>query len=934
MTYRILPVLVGLCAALMAANAASAQVFPYEVQRAGLDNGLKVLMVPMPSEGLVAYWSLVRTGSRDEVEQGVTGFAHFFEHMMFRGSEKYPGSVYDSIVTSMGADANAYTTDDYTAYHLSFSSEDLATVVEIEADRFQNLRYSEADFKTEAGAVFGEYRKGRTNPFFALMEGTHQAAFDKHTYRHMTIGYEDDIRKMPQQFEYSKSFFQRYYRPENVVLFIAGDFEPARAMELIRQNYSGWQPGYVKPAIPVEPEQSAARRAVFAFDGQTLPILALNFKGQEFRPQDRKMMAATLIGELAFGETSALYRKLVLDEQRVDVLFDDFGFNRDPGLWSVYARVKDPDDVAAVESEIWLAIDSLRQRTVAAERLNAVRSRLKYSFLSGLTTPSAVASNLARLIAVSGDLHCIEQMYSTLDQVTPGDVQAAALTYLEEQRCTVSVLHTAGSPLPDRPTTAAGEEVLWPVPQDPNVAFHLWFKVGSQNDPPGKEGLAALTAAMLTEAGTLQHSYDQVLEQLFPMAGSYQSSVDKEMTIVRGQVHRDHAGEFYALFASAVLQPGFRQEDFDRLRDQAILTLENTLRFSSDEELGKAALFESVYKDTPYAHLTLGTVAGLRALTLEDARRFYKEHYGRENVVLGLGGAYSPALLSRLRADLQRLPTSSADAVPAPEVAPINGRQVLLVEKDGPSTAISFGHPIDVHRGSREFYALWLANSWLGEHRNSASHLYQVIRETRGMNYGDYSYIEVFPNGGRRNFPPTGVGRRQQLFEVWIRPVPRSQAIFALRAALREVDHLIQHGLTPEQFETTRNFLLKYYLHYAETTADRLGYAVDDQFYGIDEGHLQRFREVLPTLTLEEVNAAVRKHLQLENLLIAMVTAQAEDLRSNLISSEPSPMDYGDVEKPAEILQEDQEIERWPLAILPEHVRVIPVEEMFAGTSG
>ncbi len=175
----------------------AAGVFPYKVQRETLDNGLTVLLIPMPSEGLVAYWSVVRTGSRDEVEQGVTGFAHFFEHMMFRGSEKYPSDVYDGIVTSMGADANAYTTDDLTAYHLSVTRDDLPTVIDIESDRFQNLSYEEDEFKTESGAVYGEFRKGRTNPFFVLYEATMNAAFDAHTYKHTTIGFEADIKKMP-----------------------------------------------------------------------------------------------------------------------------------------------------------------------------------------------------------------------------------------------------------------------------------------------------------------------------------------------------------------------------------------------------------------------------------------------------------------------------------------------------------------------------------------------------------------------------------------------------------------------------------------------------------------------------------------------------------------------------------------------------------------
>jgi hypothetical protein len=193
-------------------------VFPYPVHEKRLANGLLVLVVPMPSEGLVSYWSVVRTGSRDEVEKGVTGFAHFFEHMMFRGTEKYPGDVYDKIVNGMGADANAFTSSDITAYHLSITKEDLPTVVEIESDRFQNLAYDEAEFQTEAGAVYGEYRKNRASPFGVLDEALRNAAFDVHTYKHTTIGFEADIQAMPEHYEYSKTFFQRFYRPENVVI--------------------------------------------------------------------------------------------------------------------------------------------------------------------------------------------------------------------------------------------------------------------------------------------------------------------------------------------------------------------------------------------------------------------------------------------------------------------------------------------------------------------------------------------------------------------------------------------------------------------------------------------------------------------------------------------------------------------------------------------
>jgi len=323
-------------------------------------------------------------------------------------------------------------------------------------------------------------------------------------------------------------------------------------------------------------------------------------------------------------------------------------------------------------------------------------------------------------------------------------------------------------------------------------------------------------------------------------------------------------------------------------------------------------------------------VSALNSITLEDVKQFHAQFYTRENVVIGLGGAYQDQLLTRLLADLQRLPEGRPEKVPAPQPKPVRGRKVVLVEKPGESTAISFGYPIDVHRGSREFYALWLANSWLGEHRNQVSHLFQVIREARGMNYGDYSYIECFPSGGQLNMPPTGVGRRQQLFEVWIRPVPENRALFALRAGLREVEKLARHGLTAEQFEAQRKFLKKYSYQFATTTADRLGYALDDRFYQLDESHLARFREMMDQLTLEEVNNAIRKYIQPDNLTIAMVTAHAQDIKDALVSDAPTPIDYGQIEKPAAILEEDKEIERYPLRIRAAAVKIVPVDNMFA----
>ncbi len=482
----------------------------------------------------------------------------------------------------------------------------------------------------------------------------------------------------------------------------------------------------------------------------------------------------------------------------------------------------------------------------------------------------------------------------------------------------------------EAPGTAAGgeREVLLRVATDPTVAFSVQFAVGSMDDPPGKEGLAYLTAQMLADAATRRNGYAEVLAKLYPLASDYSIRVDREATTLTGRTHRDNLEAYVPLLLEALLEPAFEEQDFQRVRHDAVNYLENTLRYSSDEELAKAALYRFAFEGTRYAHPAEGTVAGLKAVTLDDVREFYRRRFTGGAATLGLGGGFDDTLVERMRAALGRLPAGTAPARPEASPPPFEGRHVLIVEKPGADASMSFGFPLDVLRGERDFYALWIANSWLGEHRNQASHLFQVIREARGLNYGDYSYIEAFPEGGELQMPPVNVPRHRQIFEVWIRTLPNEQALFALRAALRELQRLVDDGLTEEQFELTRSFLSKYVLHFAETTSARLGYAVDDRFYGLSsEGHLERFRRMLRELTAYDVNAAIRKHLQYANLKIAIVTGAAEALAEALAADAASPITYANP-KPQSILDEDKAIATYPLRIAGA-VGVEPVASMF-----
>jgi zinc protease len=418
-------------------------IFPYAWQEKTLANGLRVIVVPTPSEGLVSYRTVVRTGARDEFEPGATGFAHFFEHMMFRGTERYPAERYNEIVTRMGADSNAYTSTDMTVYEFDIVAADLPTVVEIESDRFMNLAYTQEGFKTEAGAVYGEYRKNRSSPFFVLYEAVRRAAFKKHTYAHTAMGFVADIKAMPEKFDYSRSFFARYYRPDNCVIVVTGDVEPDATFALIDQHYAAWESGYVPPRIKPEPSQTRERRVEIEYEGKTLPRLWVAYKGGAFDPDDRVWVASLVLAELAFGETSEIYRELRLDQQKVESIRAGAATDRDPELWSVVSTIKSEADIELVLGRIDETVAHYRDVLPEPGRVEAVKSHMRYDYLLGLDTAGAVADEVARFVGVAGDLGRVETLYRNLAAVTPEDVREAARRWLVDPRRTIVVLREA-----------------------------------------------------------------------------------------------------------------------------------------------------------------------------------------------------------------------------------------------------------------------------------------------------------------------------------------------------------------------------------------------------------------------------------------------------------------------------------------------------------
>jgi len=466
--------------------------------------------------------------------------------------------------------------------------------------------------------------------------------------------------------------------------------------------------------------------------------------------------------------------------------------------------------------------------------------------------------------------------------------------------------------------------------RSPLVSFRILFMTGSADDPRDKEGLASLTAAMLAEGGSRIRTYAEITEAMYPMATSFQWQVDKEMTVFSGSTHLDNLDKYYALIREMLLDPGFREDDFKRLKEDAINYLKTSLRGGNDEELGKEVLYTMIYPSTHgYGHENRGAVGTLEKMTIKDVRDFYHNNFTQANLVVGLAGGYPERFPKQLNSDFAKLPTGAITQVKEklsqPKLEP--GTKVEIVQRETRSTAISLGFPIGVTRPHKDWPALAVVASYFGQHRSSNSYLYQRLREARGLNYGDYAYIEYFPRGMFQFQPDPNLGRRQQIFQIWIRPVEPQNGHFVLRAALYEYDRLVRDGMSKEAFESTREFLSKYVNVLTATQDAQLGYALDSRYYRIAD-FPSYMREQLAKLTLEDVNRAIRTYLKSDAMRIAIVTKDAAGIRDSILGSKPSPIAYSAV-MPREIKDEDKIIEVYKINVKPTDVIIVPVEKVF-----
>jgi zinc protease len=411
-----------------------------------LTNDLSVVTVPFNSPGIAAFFVVVRVGSRNEVEEGVTGFAHFFEHMMFRGTDKYSKKQYDDVLKSIGATSNAYTSNDKTVYHIVGNADKLELMFEIESDRFQNLNYSVHGFKTEAGAVKGEYTKNISDPYGQLEEKIKMTAFTDHTYRHTTMGFLEDVVDMPNQYDYSLKFFNRYYKPEYCTIIVIGDVTPEEVNSLSEKYFGNWARGNYVAVIPIEPTQNETRYT--HLQNKSIPTyISLNYKGPAFSEKEMDVPVLKVISSILFSKRSELFRKLIVEERKIRNIYSHIPTSRDMDLIQINASIVNKKDLQYVKDEINNAIENIKTTPLSDKLIKEAVSNIKYRFAMRIDNPGALAHSLAHYVSLTGNPESLNGHYLLYDSITKDDIMNVAKKYFINSKLTIATISSEESEL-------------------------------------------------------------------------------------------------------------------------------------------------------------------------------------------------------------------------------------------------------------------------------------------------------------------------------------------------------------------------------------------------------------------------------------------------------------------------------------------------------
>ncbi|TEU15311.1 MAG: insulinase family protein [Anaerolineales bacterium] len=860
-----------------------------------LENGLKIILREAHAAPVVSTWIWYRVGSRNEVG-GCTGISHWVEHMMFKGSHRFPKGAIMRAVNRHGGYLNAMTSRDFTTYYETLPADRAELSFRIEADRMVGADFDPGEVAAERTVVIAEREGSENEPRYVLAEEVCAAAFRVHPYHHQTIGWKADLLNITRDQLYAH--YRQYYAPNNALLVTVGDFCAAAQLDLIRRHFADLpRADLPTTAVSPEPSQRGERRVTVRMPGSA-PLVHISYHTPPVSHPDYLplvVLDAVLSGGramFAFGDSQArsarLYRALV-ETGLAASAGSSYHPSLDPFLLSMGATVRDERDPSEVERALLAEISKLQQHPVQQRELAVAIRQTQAQFAYSSESVSSQALTLGFLDMVD-TYERMDTLLQELAQVSPADIRRVAQTYLTEDNRVVglfrptkqgsrSTMNPSGPPnwsAPNRgmfaylspshkpsisPETITRRRLdngmvvlVHENPASVTVAVEGSIQAGSSHETDATAGLASLTASMLRR-GTDCHTFQEINAALDDVGASLEFSSGRDDMSFAGRALAEDFDLLAGLLAEMLARPAFPRQELEKLRGQ-ILTRLGILDTDTGYRANRAFMASLYPTGHPYSRPAAGTRETVSSLAVGDLARFHRAYYHPETLVISLVGAVrAEHAIEKLSATLGRWHVETSVR---PRTIPIVETPPGIISKRVPIPAKAQVHLIwgvvGMARTSPDYYPAMMANLVLGR-LGLMGRLGERVRDDQGLAYYVTSSLRSSP-GPRPWSIVAGVNPRN---------VDR-----AVESILEEVERLRDEPIRDAELDDSRTFLTGALPLHLETNAGIASFLMAIEEFDLGLDYLLRYPDIIASITKEDIHRVVRKYLTLDRYALTM----------------------------------------------------------------
>lgn len=879
-------------------------IAPLSFTERTLPNGLRVYAMPDGSTASASVEVRYDVGGRDD-PPGRSGFAHLFEHIMFKATANTPAEFFDRLTEDVGGINNASTSDDYTNYFETVPANHLERILWAEAQRMGSLVVDADNFKSEREVVKEEFRQSvLSSPYGKLFYlYLPQAFYDVHPYGRSVIGSIKDLDAAT--IEDVRQFHAAYYRPDNAVLVVSGNFDPKQLDAWVDTYFAS----IAKPARPLdrtqvtEPKRAAPKSVTVYEPNVPLPAVAISYLGPDARSPD---YAAWIMMDaiLSRGQSSRLYQSLVYEKKLASQVMTFQSDNQTRSAYSLIAILsegKSPDDgVAALKAEI----AKLRDADVSAAELDEARNELITAVLRGRETSDGRAGELAANVVLRGDPKAGDAMLAKLQTITAADIRAFAqkllddtsavtIRYLPEGMADKGVksdtiaaspkteAKAISIPAADIPTYALAAEDKREKPPEPGqpiqakipgasekmlanglrvivankpglplISANLRMGAGAGLDPIGKAGLAAMTADV-AQRGTETRSATDIARQVESLGADLSAHADADGSAVSVSTRSDKAADVFAILADIVQHPAFKDEELDRARQETLDGLK--VQLASPRGLGQRAMSRLLFGDDRYGKVA--TPKSIASITATDIADFAKAHWSPRGAVLVIAGDITPEAGFKLAEDAfggwTREITAAAKLQPA--TVPMGPRAVAIDMPRMGQAFVAYGLQGPARRDG-DYVAALLATEVLGG--GYSSRLNRKIRIEKGLSYGAYANF-----GARVSAPP-----------LLAYAQTRNDAVGqVVKLAADELTKIGAEPIPAAELDARKAVLIAGFGRSVETTSGLAGELGELAQFGLPLRQLQSYQADVAAVTPDQAYAAAKQRFVLANANLVVV---------------------------------------------------------------